>query len=76
MSPTMSSTTSSLILPNARIASISSISKRPICCYFFEDNNENIQLQENVDNNNKDIDQQGETATELQGSDDNNTILG
>ena len=58
----MSSTTSSLILPNARIASISSISKRPICCYF-KDNNENIQLQENVDYNNKDIDQQDETAT-------------
>ena len=53
----------------------SSISKRPICCYF-KDNNENIQLQENVDYNNKDIDQQDETATELHGSDDNNTILG
>ena len=71
----MSSMTSSLILPNARIASISSISIRPICCYF-KDNNENIQLQENVDYNNKDINQQDETATELQGSDDNNTILG
>jgi hypothetical protein len=30
---------------------------------FFEDDNENIQLQENVDNNNTDIDQKDETAT-------------
>lgn len=43
---------------------------------FFEDDNENIQLQENVDNNNTDIDQQDETATELQGNNDNSTIFG
>jgi hypothetical protein len=43
---------------------------------FFEDDNENIQLQENVDNNNTDIDQQDETATELQGNSDNSTIFG
>src|ERR671914_1092185 len=43
---------------------------------LFEDNNENTQLQENVENNNTDIDQQDETATELQGNNDNNTIFG
>jgi hypothetical protein len=43
---------------------------------LFEDNNENTQLQENVENNNTDIDQQDETTTELQGSNDNNTIFG
>jgi hypothetical protein len=37
---------------------------------FFEDDNENLQLQENVDNNNVDIDQQDETATELQENND------
>ncbi|HEX5976001.1 MAG TPA: hypothetical protein VFY68_01925 [Nitrososphaeraceae archaeon] len=40
---------------------------------LFEDNNENTQLQEN---NNTDIDQQDEITTELQGSNDNNTIFG
>ena len=43
---------------------------------LFEDNNENTQLQENVENNNTDIDQQGETSTELQVNKDNNTIFG
>jgi hypothetical protein len=43
---------------------------------LFEDNNENTQLQENVENNNTDIDQRDETATELQGNNDNNTIFG
>jgi hypothetical protein len=43
---------------------------------FFEDDNENTQLQENVENNNTDIDQQDETATELQGNSDNSTIFG
>jgi cobalamin biosynthesis protein CobT len=43
---------------------------------LFEDNNENTQLQENVENNNTDIDQQDEITTELQGSNDNNTIFG
>jgi hypothetical protein len=43
---------------------------------LFEDNKENTQLQENVENNNTDIDQQDETTTELQGSNDNNTIFG
>jgi hypothetical protein len=43
---------------------------------FFEDDNENIQLQENVDNNNSDIDQKDETATELQENNDNSTIFG
>lgn len=43
---------------------------------FFEDDNENIQLQENVDNNNTDIDQKDETATELQENNDNSTIFG
>jgi hypothetical protein len=43
---------------------------------LFKDNNENTQLQENVENNNTDIDQQDETTTELQGSNDNNTIFG
>ena len=40
---------------------------------LFEDNNENTQLQEN---NNTDINQQDEITTELQGSNDNNTIFG
>ena len=43
---------------------------------LFEDDNENTQSQENVENNNTDIDQQDETATELQGNNDNNTIFG
>ncbi len=43
---------------------------------LFEDDNENTQLQENVENNNTNIDQQGETSTELQVNKDNNTIFG
>lgn len=43
---------------------------------LFEDSNENIQPQENVENNNTDIDQQDESTTELQGNNDNNTIFG
>jgi hypothetical protein len=42
---------------------------------LFEDNNENIQLQENVENNNTGIDQQDETTTEFQVNNDNNTII-
>jgi hypothetical protein len=42
---------------------------------LFENNNENIQLQKNVENNNTDIDQQDETTTEFQVNNDNNTII-
>jgi hypothetical protein len=41
-----------------------------------DDDNKNTQLQENVENNNTNIDQQGETSTELQVNKDNNTIFG
>jgi hypothetical protein len=44
---------------------------------LFEDNNENVQLQETEENNNNTvIDEQDETTTELQGNNDTDTIFG